>query len=58
MPPGGLILSNAADYIIEKQEIFLVESICKAENFGLEEVAKLRKANTGLCLQHPLFLCS
>lgn len=40
MALGGLILSKAADYIVEKQEIFLAESMCKAENFGLQEVAK------------------
>ncbi|XP_073220090.1 two-pore potassium channel 1-like isoform X2 [Cicer arietinum] len=37
---GGLILSKAADYIVEKQEIFIVEAICKAENFGVEEIAE------------------
>ncbi|TKY53933.1 Two-pore potassium channel 1 [Spatholobus suberectus] len=30
----GLILSKAADYIVEKQEIFLVRTLWKGENFG------------------------
>ncbi|RDX71992.1 Two-pore potassium channel 1, partial [Mucuna pruriens] len=37
----GLILSKAADYIVEKQEIFLVRTLlCKGENFGPEELCK------------------
>ncbi|KAL5066388.1 hypothetical protein RYX36_028125 [Vicia faba] len=40
MALGGLILSKAADYIVEKQEVYLVKAICKAEKLGLEEVSK------------------
>ncbi|KAL5082651.1 hypothetical protein RYX36_011072 [Vicia faba] len=40
MALGGLILSKAADYIVEKQEVYLVKAICKAEKLSLEEVSK------------------
>jgi len=41
----GLILSKAADYIVEKQEIFLVRTLFKGENFGPEELSKEVETN-------------
>lgn len=43
MALGGLILSKAADYVVEKQEIFLVRALfLKGENekLGLQELSK------------------
>ncbi|CAJ1941499.1 unnamed protein product [Sphenostylis stenocarpa] len=41
----GLILSKAADYIVEKQEIILVKTLFIGENFGPEEISKEIKTN-------------
>lgn len=41
----GLILSKAADYIVEKQEIFLVRTLHMGENFGPEQISKEVETN-------------
>ncbi|XP_061339783.1 two-pore potassium channel 1-like [Gastrolobium bilobum] len=45
MALGGLILSKAADYIVEKQEILLVRAIYKGGKVGLEELSKEIESN-------------
>jgi len=55
----GLILSKAADYIVEKQEIILVKTIFKGENYGPEQVSKeveTNKAKYKLILTASIFL--
>lgn len=44
----GIILSKAADYIVEKQEMFFVRTLWKGqkgENFGPEEISKELETN-------------
>ncbi|XP_027333684.1 two-pore potassium channel 1-like [Abrus precatorius] len=41
----GLILSKATDYIVEKQEIFLVKAMYRGEKFGPEELSKEAETN-------------
>ncbi|KAG2407065.1 hypothetical protein LR48_Vigan01g326300 [Vigna angularis] len=55
----GLILSKAADYIVEKQEIILVKTIFKGENIGPEQLSKeveTNKAKYKLILTASIFL--
>ncbi|KAK7363851.1 hypothetical protein VNO77_06010 [Canavalia gladiata] len=41
----GLILSKAADYIVEKHEVFLVRAIYKGGKFGPQELSKELETN-------------
>jgi len=55
----GLILSKAADYIVEKQEINLVKTLFKNENFGPKELSKeveTHKAKYKFILAASIFL--
>jgi potassium channel subfamily K len=56
---GGLILSKVAYYIVEKQEIFVVKAMHKAEKFDPEEISKelgTNKSKYKLLLAKSTFL--
>ncbi|ESW26031.1 hypothetical protein PHAVU_003G085800 [Phaseolus vulgaris] len=55
----GLILSKAADYIVEKQELNLVKTLFKGANFGSQELSKeveTNKAKYKFILTASIFL--
>ncbi|KAK7387676.1 hypothetical protein VNO78_22466 [Psophocarpus tetragonolobus] len=55
----GLILSKAADYFVDKQEILLVSTLFKGEHFGPEELSKevqTNKAKYKFLLATSIFL--